>query len=300
MIRVKIVEPATADWTSWKAACESAAQAVIVAVGSRGTVEYDPDLYSGKSYGVRASFFFSLSRDAPFFGKCAYCDSSALNHDGNVEHFRPKKGVKGADGKLIFVMENGAQVQHPGYYWLAYDWRNLLPSCQRCNQWRVDTRSGKANFFPVNGTHATKPGDEAHEKPLLLNPSSNAVDDDPSDHLKLEETGILTPKNMSERGQATIDIFGLNARSLPDDRKKAFIAAKNSISIALLEGRAIEDEEVFKDLRSGKIEHCIAARQGGRQALRLYREAKEQECKRAAAERDKVAGLESDLSGGIV
>ena len=64
-----------------------------------------------------------------FEQKCAYCETKiGVNADWDVEHYRPK-------GR---VTENTA---HPGYYWLAYDWDNLLPSCAFCNQGRRDRAS---------------------------------------------------------------------------------------------------------------------------------------------------------------
>ena len=47
---------------------------------------------------------------------------------------------------------------HPGYYWLVYNWKNLLPACTHCNQYRIarprwresiNTRGGKSTHFPV-------------------------------------------------------------------------------------------------------------------------------------------------------
>src|SRR5215213_1418661 len=68
-----------------------------------------------------------------FKGKCAYCDSQiTVTSFGDAEHFRPKGRVTiKKNGKEEIVMVNGEP--HPGYYWLAYDWRNLFPACQRCN-----------------------------------------------------------------------------------------------------------------------------------------------------------------------
>jgi hypothetical protein len=43
--------------------------------------------------------------------------------------------------------EHGNDVIHPGYFWLAYHWKNLLPACHICN------RNGKRDLFPVKNTH---------------------------------------------------------------------------------------------------------------------------------------------------
>jgi hypothetical protein len=61
-----------------------------------------------------------------FCDKCAYCESKITpGFAWEVEHFRPKKSV-------------AERPDHPGYYWLAYEWTNLLPSCTLCNQRRRD------------------------------------------------------------------------------------------------------------------------------------------------------------------
>src|SRR5262249_45973388 len=89
-----------------------------------------------------------------FHGKCAYCEHKPqAGYPGDVEHYRPK-------GKV------DEDPNHPGYYWLAYDPRNLLPSCSRCNQ----PPTAKRTRFPVEGAHSRDSRNLAAEKPLLLNP----------------------------------------------------------------------------------------------------------------------------------
>ena len=58
-----------------------------------------------------------------FVNKCAYCESSLVGGDMDVEHYRPKGGVSEVP-------------DHSGYYWLAYDWENLVASCSFCNRLR--------------------------------------------------------------------------------------------------------------------------------------------------------------------
>ena len=66
-----------------------------------------------------------------YYNKCAYCED--IDAKPEVEHYRPKKKVS-------------EDSSHPGYYWLCYEWTNLLPSCHYCN-----TESGKRNQFPKFG-----------------------------------------------------------------------------------------------------------------------------------------------------
>lgn len=72
-------------------------------------------------------------------GKCAYCEKrNALE----IEHYRPK----------LRVIEDTA---HLGYYWLAYEWTNLVPACHTCNK----IAGGKGNSFPImkEGTRVYRP-----------------------------------------------------------------------------------------------------------------------------------------------
>ena len=132
--------------------------------------------------------------EALFHGKCAYCETVyASSAPVDVEHFRPKGGVEG-------------EPQHPGYWWLAMVWDNLLPSCIDCNRRRkqkspnptsgslvtLDEQarvfsssrimlSGKKDMFPITGPRrATNETDDlALESPLLLDPCR----DKPDEHL---------------------------------------------------------------------------------------------------------------------
>ena len=102
--------------------------------------EFLASIYSARE--VRASLS-AISSD-----KCAYCEYRLSRTDWDVDHYRPKARVYGRD-------------DHPGYYWLAYEWDNLLPACKHCNQLRSDpptlgnlgrTRGrGKGDKFPPSG-----------------------------------------------------------------------------------------------------------------------------------------------------
>lgn len=161
------------------------------------------DLYKGQK-----NFYTDVT--GPFRGKCAYCEAKIGRQYGDVEHYWPKGAVQHEDRSPVMVTYNGNPREHPGYYWLAYMWTNLLPSCVICN-------SGSAGFgkgvrFPVDGARALRPGEEAAENPKLLHP----CDDEPDDHLAFDGTGVIVEK--TERGRATKDVLGLNERSLPRER----------------------------------------------------------------------------------
>lgn len=153
-----------------------------------------------------------------FHRKCAYCEYPyAPAQKMDVEHYRPKGGYFDENGKL----------QQPGYYWLALEWSNLLPSCIDCNRERTqklqngeERKAGKTNWFPLKegSIRAKKRSDLRREKPLLLNPCSSKRADDPMLHLEFDDTGLIDARivngKRSERGDATIRICGLHRREL--------------------------------------------------------------------------------------
>jgi uncharacterized protein (TIGR02646 family) len=153
-----------------------------------------------------------------FHRKCAYCESSyAAVAPVDVEHYRPKGGVAIA-----------GELKKPGYYWLAAEWKNLLPSCIDCNRERTQTfpdlepaLSGKANKFPLasEASRATEPGKERDERRLLLHPYL----DRPDTHLEFIERGLIRPRldsrnRESRKGKASIETYGLRRRYLVDAR----------------------------------------------------------------------------------
>ena len=70
-------------------------------------------------------------------GKCCFCERKA-GKDGDVEHFRPKAGYR--------QTKSGALLR-PGYYWLTYEWDNLLLSCSECvNSFETLFSAGTVGF----------------------------------------------------------------------------------------------------------------------------------------------------------
>ena len=100
--------------------------------------------------------------------KCWYVECKNLGTDDDIDHFRPKLGVK-------------EDPSHPGYYWLAFDWTNLRLSCHRANRPRTNPETGetggKAEHFPLIDprTRAKGPNDNLLlEVPALLDPTKLA------------------------------------------------------------------------------------------------------------------------------
>lgn len=95
--------------------------------------------------------------------KCWYSEARQVGADRDVDHFRPKGAVEGAN--------------HPGYWWLAFEKANYRYSCIFCNRPRTDdetgSKGGKHDRFPLidPAVRAQGPGDDLLlEQPVLLDP----------------------------------------------------------------------------------------------------------------------------------
>jgi len=142
-----------------------------------------------------------MALEVLFNGKCAFCETShAAVSVMDVENFRPKGGAIGIDGKL--------DPDH--YWWLAYEWFNLYPSCPDCNR-------SKGSRFPVEGERAPILATQEElrkERALLLDPCV----DYPECELTFNDEGIVGSD--TPRGRKTIDTYNLNRPSLVARRKK--------------------------------------------------------------------------------
>ena len=102
-------------------------------------------------------------------GKCWYVECTSSGADNDIDHYRPKSRV-------------AQDRTHPGYYWLAFDWKNLRLSCQRANRLRRNPETGetggKGDNFP------------------LVNPEQRASM--PHHDLSLEVPAILDPTNPND------------------------------------------------------------------------------------------------------
>ncbi|HEX4959295.1 MAG TPA: retron system putative HNH endonuclease [Thermoanaerobaculia bacterium] len=172
-----------------------------------GRVKYRSEGFKFEAYRLEA---VKEALEKTFHFKCAYCDSEySAVENVRVEHFRPKGRVDREGLKPI-----------QGYYWLAAEWSNLLPSCERCNSPKKDfipalnrkETVGKANWFPLwdEKKRATKPGYEKGEYPLLLNP----CEEDTERYLVFNEDGMVEPapglgKRARAKAEKSIRLYGL-------------------------------------------------------------------------------------------
>jgi uncharacterized protein (TIGR02646 family) len=157
-------------------------------------LSFDRDVYAHAD--VKASL------RAAQHDKCCFCESKVSHVAfGDVEHFRPKAGFRGGPGEALTA---------PGYYWLAYEWTNLLYACEVCN------RRHKGNLFPLapNGVRARTPSDNlASEVPLFVDPTAQ----DPSLHIGFRQEYAYAIKG-SASGEATIAALELNRPELAERR----------------------------------------------------------------------------------
>jgi uncharacterized protein (TIGR02646 family) len=142
-----------------------------------------------------------------FHGKCAYCETSyGATQPLNVEHHRPRSGALALDGAF--------SPDH--YWWLAYEWENLLPVC-------LDCARAKGTRFPVAKERAHDPQkgpDLLAEEPYLLDPRLDV----PEEHIAFAEDGTAVPR--TERGRVTIETLGLNRTGLVPQRANVLMQMK--------------------------------------------------------------------------
>ncbi|MDB4890490.1 MAG: hypothetical protein JWL61_2345 [Gemmatimonadetes bacterium] len=157
--------------------------------------------------------FAKVMRDmlAYSYGKCAYCESPIeFPGSASLDRYRPKAGAIGFDGKF--------STEH--YWWLAYEWENLLPACTKCNKF-------KGAKFPVEGSRAatTAAADELQtESRLLLDPCYDA----PYEHLQFNDRGLAMASSPS--GDVTIATLELNRSELIASRGKVVRELRSAIA----------------------------------------------------------------------
>jgi hypothetical protein len=147
-----------------------------------------------------------------------------------VEHFRPKAGYR---------QQAGDSLQRPGYYWLAYEWSNLLFCCQICNQ------RHKQNLFPLaaGSQRAVCHRDGIRgERPLFINPAA----ENPTRWIGFREEYPYA-RNGDPRGDATIDALGLNRQALVERRRDLLKTIRH-----LKECRALLAREIRQARRTSR------------------------------------------------
>lgn len=194
-----------------------------------------------------------------FHWKCAYCEYDLRRVEWNVEHFRPKGKVR-------------ERRDHPGYYWLAYEWTNLYPSCTYCNQHRREKpvwgipvagiSGGKADQFPLASEATRAMGPKAKlgkEKRLLIDPCR----DKPERHLGHDPTGQVYELRKSAKGKKSIEVFNLKLARLRGARREKIDAVIELITMRRAANQADAggiDTFLQKHFLADNCSFCGAAR----------------------------------------
>lgn len=188
--------------------------------------------------------------------KCAFCEQRPLGSPAQVEHFRPKNGIRGTT--------------HTGYYWLGYEWSNLLLACGNCN-------SSKGTNFRLRQAinrviHPTiLPSGEIDEMnnliicqqllaegSMLVNPEI----DIPSKHFGYTPNGKIF--HYTDKGEESIEVYNLNRdelyvngrKKIKDDiadkfakRLERYINGDRTVRVVLDDLNDIISEEIIVPIR---------------------------------------------------
>jgi uncharacterized protein (TIGR02646 family) len=162
------------------------------------------------------------------YDKCWYCECKQDRSDMHVDHFRPKNRITGVKG-------------HPGYWWLAFDWRNFRLACTFCNCVREDLErqevGGKGNKFPiVEPPPRMRRASSPLDRPRLLDPIM--LQD--VKLLRFRPNGVPEPASKDaeseefKRADETISVFNLRHTRLKRAREAVGIQLRQEIDFANL------------------------------------------------------------------
>lgn len=209
--------------------------------------------------------------------KCAYCERI---YKLDVEHYRPKGEVRDLNNDLVMVPDlNGNKIQHPGYYWLGYEWSNLIPACISCNR-----DGGKNSKFPNIINYISVPPlnqnlleqhkchfeyvDLMAEKPLMIHPEEDQVESMFKFRVDSKKKGIeILGADNEGRGDATIAICQMNRPEIRIDRLKNVVDPINKTLLAIVysgkrkSNRKLKSEiesllqKLYNDLNDDELTH---------------------------------------------
>lgn len=151
-----------------------------------------------------------------YYKKCAYCEQKYLStSDTWVEHYRPKAK------------------EH--YYWLAYEWSNLLPTCTKCNrkkrtQFPLLSEENRVKAPLLNNHRLDKEKCKAdssellNESALVLHPEIDEPEMFLSFKIDENKEGVeICEKDNSNKGKKTIEVCDLNRVDLKLKRQEIVI-----------------------------------------------------------------------------
>ena len=165
--------------------------------------------------------------------KCFLCESKVTHISaGDVEHFRPKGGYR---------QSVSHKLQKPGYFWLAYDWKNLFFVCELCN------RRFKKTLFPLfkpENRCVSHKTDTSQEEPLFINPET----ENPEGFISFRGE-IVFAIDGNLRGKITIEGAGLDRIELESNRKTKLKIIKRLYQIAKAAPELPESQEAMNYLQ---------------------------------------------------
>jgi uncharacterized protein (TIGR02646 family) len=162
--------------------------------------------------------------------KCWYCETKTDRMRGDIDHYRPKGAVTGTN--------------HPGYWWLAFEWRNWRFACELCNSRLIDRTTGmvggKGSHFPLLDAEIHRIKDKCdyedyddllEEDPILLDP----VEREDPELLIFRSDGRPSPATENEntddyrRAKISIEIYHLNHSKLNRERRKIYYRVRDLV-----------------------------------------------------------------------
>ena len=172
-----ITKSPRAEWEGWVSLARDATESVIKqwedwkANPGNPPAEFVPQWEDYVWKGIRDWLLKYV-----FYNKCAYCETTEVGYISDAEHFRPKGQVRNKSGIVkTFDVDGVSEITHPGYFWLAYHWQNLLPSCNTCNRyggkgclsgWKCaycgKAHNGSKRDFPTNEQAQEEPVGQRH------------------------------------------------------------------------------------------------------------------------------------------
>jgi uncharacterized protein (TIGR02646 family) len=181
-----------------------------------------------------------------YHNKCAFCESPLeVSSAKQVDHYRPKAPVIGVEN-------------HDGYYWLAFEWSNLILTCGKCNR-------SKHNHFPVAGQHLKDHPEEASdylasavclkdEQPLIIHPE---LVKNIREHFWFAQDGKCVI--YTKAGKATVDHCDLDRDELAIERQDRY---KKHVRYFLDQVKGLNEavEEIEKIITDPEIRNKIIAK----------------------------------------
>lgn len=162
-----------------------------------------------------------------FHGKCGYCETKIESLElGTINRYRPNNGVRDKN-----------EFHQDLYWWLTFEWDNLIYCCKECNQF-------KGNYFPIKGRRALNEKDDyKNEHRMLLNPYL----DEPGNHLNYSHSDSGYIDALTDEGNQSIELLRLNRTNLIEGRKKARNEIVDAVE-SLINGEQIKNHTIKKHL----------------------------------------------------